>query len=327
MCALLQVQDLSVNYRASDGSYRAALDRVCLSVEPGEIVGVLGESGCGKSTLAQALLRVLSVGGQIQQGTIYFRGLDLLSVNKVEMERIRGAAISLIFQEPSIALHPTMRAGEQVAAVIRAHERLKPSECRERARRVLADVFTQDADRIFSSYAHQLSGGQRQRVLIAQAIACRPSLLIADEPTASLDTTTQDGVLTLFAELRQHLGLSVLLITHNPALLAAFADRILVLYAGRVVEQGPAHIVLNSPQHPYTRALLRSMPAPFDDPRADRNKLLPVISGNSPLSIVARNACSFEPRCEDRMPECARAEPWGVVTSHEHVVHCLKYED
>jgi oligopeptide/dipeptide ABC transporter ATP-binding protein len=327
MCALLQVRDLSVTYEAPEGSHRAALDRVCLNVKAGEIIGVLGESGSGKSTLAQVLLRVLPRGGQIQQGTIQFRGQDLLSMGEVDMEGIRGAAISLIFQEPSIALHPTMRVGDQVAAVIRAHERLNQRGRRERARSVLAEVFTQDVDRIFSSYPHQLSGGQRQRVLIAQAIACRPSLLIADEPTASLDTTTQAEILALFAELRERLGLAILLITHNPALLGGFADRVLVLYAGRVAEQGPAQMVLNSPQHPYARALLRAMPVLSEDSMAHAKTFLPVIPGSAPLSIVARDACCFEPRCEDRMPECARVEPWGVATSREHIVHCLKYAD
>ncbi|HEX2713573.1 MAG TPA: ABC transporter ATP-binding protein [Candidatus Acidoferrales bacterium] len=303
------------------------MDGVSLIVRPGEVVGVLGESGSGKSTLAQAILRLLPPGGRIDRGTISFRGRNLLFQTDSEIAKIRGAELSLIFQEPSLALHPTMQVGGQVAAVINAHERMSARERRERVREVLAEVFADDVERILSSYPHQLSGGQRQRVLIAQAIACHPALLIADEPTASLDSTTQAEILALFAKLRRRLGLAIVLITHNPALLAGFADRVLVLYAGRVAEQGPGRSVLDSPLHPYSHGLLHSMPVLSDRTVSRRKKMLPAIPGNLPLAALPADACCFEPRCKDRMPQCARVNPSGVRVTHEHVVHCLKYTD
>jgi oligopeptide/dipeptide ABC transporter ATP-binding protein len=242
------------------------------------------------------------------------------------LRQIRGARIALIFQEPSLALHPTMRAGEQVRQVLAAHGSPGKRALNERTRQVFAAVFPEEADRLSQSYPHQLSGGQRQRVLIAQAIACRPCVIIADEPTASLDPTTQMEILGLFRTLREKLGLAMIFITHNPALLVGFADRVLVLYGGRVVEWGPAATVLGSPRHPYTKALFQSIPQSFDESESRRKAKLPAIAGDSSLSSLPREGCCFEPRCAERMAICRGREPALVNVSETHKVSCYKYE-
>src|SRR6267154_2295271 len=225
MTAILEIQDLRVSYRSSRGRLSPALTGISLGLMPGEIMGVLGESGSGKSTLAGSLVRLLPANGNITRGAVHFEGKDLLRAKPRELQQIRGARISLIFQEPSLALHPTMRAGEQVRQVLAAHGFPK-SALKEKTRQLFAQIFPQDAERISRSYPHQLSGGQRQRVLIAQAIACGPSVVIADEPTASLDSATQMEILSVFRTLRERLGLAMIFITHNPALLSGFADRV-----------------------------------------------------------------------------------------------------
>ncbi len=233
----------------------------------------------------------------------------------------------MIFQEPSLALHPTIRIGEQIRDVLAAHESLSRSALRQKTLRLLADVFPADTARIAESYSHQLSGGQQQRVLIAQAIACGPSLVVADEPTASLDPSTQQEILSLFRRLREQLHLSLILITHNPAVLASFADRILVMYAGKVAEIGPAEKVLASPQHPYTRALLQSMPGRVEGHANKHKSKLAVIPGETPSLEVPAKGCRFEARCADRMDLCTKREPVVVNLTESHAVSCFKYGD
>ena len=242
-----------------------------------------------------------------------------------DVERIRGNRIALIFQEPSQALHPAIRVGEQVSDVIAAHKDLPRRAVREKAREVLATVFPGETERIANSYPHQLSGGQRARVLIAQAISCGPSLIIADEPTASLDPEMQQEILTVFRDLRQKLQLALIWITHYPALLAGFADRVMLSYAGKIVEIGPTERVLNSPHHPYTRSLLRSAPPSIENGKSSRKEFLPMISGEPPGSILPGGKCSFEPRCDDRMHLCAQREPAMVRLSNAHEVSCFKH--
>jgi oligopeptide/dipeptide ABC transporter ATP-binding protein len=325
MTCLLQVQDLHVAYTSWAGKKCPALEGVSFDVRAGETLGVLGESGSGKSTLASALLRLLPGNGQIQAGVVQFEGKDLVQVKPRKLEQIRGARIALIFQEPSLALHPTIRIGEQVTDVLAAHEPASREALRQKTLQLLAEVFPADAARIADSYAHQLSGGQQQRVLIAQAIACGPALIVADEPTASLDPTTQQDIIGLFRTLREKFKLSLILITHNPALLAGLADRVLVLYAGKVAEFGPAEQVLTSPKHPYTLALLQSMPGRLDEPAKGRKSGLPVIPGEAPNLAVLANGCRFESRCTDRMDQCTQREPVAVVVSKAHAVACFKY--
>jgi oligopeptide transport system ATP-binding protein len=323
---VLQVRDLCVAYGGRDGGVWPALEKVSFSVGAGEILGVLGESGSGKSTLAAALLRLLPANGRITSGEILLEGSDVLRMDAVELRRIRGSGMSIVFQEPSLALHPTIRIGEQVAEVLRAHGASSKRERGDRAREVLAKVFSRDVERIFSSYPHELSGGQQQRALIAQAIACDPALVVADEPTASLDPTTQREILTLFQSLRDQLGIAFVFITHNPLLLAEFANRVLVLYAGRIAELGPAEEVLFSPQHPYTLALLRCVPrVDFGDTARPQRALLPVIAGAAPSLEALSQGCVFEPRCEKRMDTCQFSEPIAAHIGRGHEVSCLKF--
>jgi len=322
---LLEVKNLHVSYSARSGEVCPALAGVNFDLGPGEILGVLGESGSGKSTLAAALLRLLPSNGKIQKGLVLFEGKNLLEVSPQDLRKIRGGRIGLIFQEPSSSLHPTLQIGQQVSDVLAAHEYLARRALNEKTSQLLASVFPVDAERISHSYPHELSGGQRQRVLIAQAIACGPSLLVADEPTASLDPTTQKEILQLFGTLRQKLGLAMIFITHNPALLASLADRILVLYAGRVAEIGPAAKVLSSPQHPYTAALLRCLPTDFAEGQSARKTRLHVIAGEPPDLSLHERGCQFEPRCTERMEVCQCDEPPVNAVGELHEVSCFKF--
>lgn len=320
------MRDLCVAYGGRDGGVWRALERVSLSVGAGEILGVLGESGSGKSTLAAALLRLLPANGRITGGEILLEGTDVLRMNAVELRRTRGSGVSIVFQEPSLALHPTIRIGQQVIEVLRAHGFAGKRERGERAREILAKVFSRDVERMFSSYPHELSGGQRQRALIAQAIACEPALVVADEPTASLDPKTQREILALFQSLRDQLGIAFVFISHNPMLLAGFADRVLVLYAGKIAELGPAQAVLFSPQHPYTQALLGCVPrVNYGESVRSRRALLPVIAGTAPSLAVLSQGCVFEPRCEKRMETCQVREPMAAQLGRGHEVSCWKF--
>jgi oligopeptide/dipeptide ABC transporter ATP-binding protein len=248
----------------------------------------------------------------------------LLALKERELERFRGAEIALIFQEPSLALHPMKRVGDQVADVLRVHRRWDRQRCRNEARAALEEVALGDSERIFRAYPHQLSGGQRQRVVIALALACKPALVIADEPTASLDTTTQAEILDLFRELKQRHRLAVLLITHNPAILAGLADRVLVMYAGKIIEEGSFEQVIHDPLHPYTRALIQSLPARMGESAALKQPL-PVIAGSPPDPAFSLPGCAFEPRCSVRMDVCCARDPLPVSPQRLREVRCFHY--
>jgi oligopeptide/dipeptide ABC transporter ATP-binding protein len=299
---------------------------VSFAVGAGEILAVLGESGSGKSTLAASLLQLLPENARIAGGEILLQRSDVVRMSAAELRRVRGSGVSIIFQEPSVALHPTMRIGTQICEVLRAHGTKNARERHTRAREILAKVFAGDIERIFSSYPHELSGGERQRALIAQAIACEPALVVADEPTASLDATTQREILALFQSLRDELGIAFIFITHNPMLLAGFADRVLVLYAGKVAEVGPTEAVLRSPRHPYTQALLKCLPW-IDGGEIWRpaKTLLPVIEGVAPSLEVLSQGCVFEPRCDERMELCKVREPAAATLVNHREVACLKF--
>jgi oligopeptide/dipeptide ABC transporter ATP-binding protein len=323
---ILEVRDLRVAYGQRDGGVSHALSGVSFAVGEGEILAVLGESGSGKSTLAASLLRLLPANGRIASGEILLEGSDVVRMIAPELRRVRGSGMSIVFQEPSLALHPTIRIGMQICEVLRAHGVRNRGERQARARKILAKVFADDIERIFSSYPHELSGGQQQRALIAQAIACEPALVVADEPTAALDAATQRETLTLFRSLRDELGIAFVFITHNPMLLAGFADRVLVLYAGKVAEVGPTEVVLSAPQHPYTQALLRCLPwIDGGEARRTRKTLLPVIEGAAPSLTVLSEGCVFEPRCGARMDQCKTREPAVAMLDKQHEVACLKF--
>jgi peptide/nickel transport system ATP-binding protein len=325
MPTLLEVEELSVSYRGTDARQCPALSRVSFALLQGETLGVLGESGSGKSTIARALLRVLPQNAEIAKGSIRFEGADLLKLKPREMEKFRGQRIAIIFQEPSVALHPMLRVSAQVEDILVAHNWSNRRERTERAQQVLRDVFSAEAERIAKAFPHQLSGGQRARVLIAQAICCSPSLIVADEPTASLDPEIREEILALFRKLKGEVGLSLIWITHDPQLLTGFADRVMVLYAGRAVEIGSTETVLSSPQHPYTQALLRCLPPRFEQGLIKHKEKLPVIPGESRKAEFAVNCCQFEPRCSDRMSLCATREPEMVRLNGSDEVSCFLY--
>jgi peptide/nickel transport system ATP-binding protein len=327
MAHLLEVQNLHVSYRAASGQQSAALAGVDVRLDAGETLGVLGESGSGKSTLAAALLRMLPAHGRVEQGTVRFEGRELLNLEADEVEKIRGARLALIFQEPSQALHPALRVAEQIRDVIAAHQKLRRAALSGKTREVLEAVFPADTERIAHAYPHELSGGQRARVLIAQAICCEPALIVADEPTASLDPETQLEILQLFRRLRQEYKLSSIWITHVPALLAGFADRVMVLYAGRVAEVGPTAQVLGSPRHPYTKALLSCLPPRLSGEQVGRKTQLPVIPEGATATALNDDRCLFEPRCGERMDICAEREPELVQLGGEHEVSCVRCVD
>jgi ABC-type glutathione transport system ATPase component len=255
--SLLQLEELSVTYRFGDQGVRA-LEQVSLSVAPGEAVGILGESGCGKSTLARAILGLLPRSAAVD-GSIHFRGAELLGLGETDLQHIRGAEVALIPQEPALALSPVLRAGEQVADVLRAHTSMSRRQCRSQAETLLTQVGLAEVPRIFDAFAHQLSGGQRQRVAIAQAIACHPMLLIADEPTTSLDTTTQAEILALLSELQRQHRMALIAITHDAAVLAELVDRVVVMRGGKVVEDGSVEQILTNPASDYARSLVEAV--------------------------------------------------------------------
>jgi peptide/nickel transport system ATP-binding protein len=257
MGAFLRVRGLKIRYRSADSTERQAVGGVSFDMAPGEVLGVMGESGCGKTSIALALLGLLSKDQTDISGSIVFRGQNLVEMDERSLRRIRGAEISMMYQEPGIALSPLMPVGAQIAEVVHAHREWSWKQCRAEARHMLARVGLPSTDRIVSAYPHQLSGGQLQRVVLAQALVCRPSLLIADEPTAALDARSQADFVALLRELNQQLNISILLISHTPEIQASLADRVLVMQGGEIVEQGRFEDLYWKPSHPYTSALLR----------------------------------------------------------------------
>lgn len=273
---LLVVHNLSFSYR-SNGGRSQIVRSVSFSVAAGEVVGVLGESGSGKTSIALAILGLLPANAEIEGGSIRLGGHELLGLGENELQRIRGKQVSLIFQEPGITLNPVIRVGEQIVEVLRAHNRWSRRRCREEAELMLEQVRLSDVARTYASYPHQLSGGQRQRVAIAQALACKPALVIADEPTASLDATIQAEILELLKNLQQRFRLGFLFISHNPAILQKIAQRVLVLHEGEIVEEGTTSEVLEKPRHSYTRRLLECMPpSPRRLHGADGSRPIPI---------------------------------------------------
>ncbi len=320
----VEVQDLAVTYFPQDGKSIRALDGVSVGIHPGEIVGILGESGSGKSTLASALLRLLPPHADCENGTILIRGRGLLKLSETELRAIRGREISLIPQDPALALNPVMTAGSQVGEVLRAHLPLSAQQRRQRVMELLREVGFDHPEEIYSAYPHQLSGGQRQRIVIAQAVACRPALLIADEPTSKLDATLQAEIVALLSQIRKLHGTAILVISHDPALLAGFADRIAVMYAGRIVEIGSSAEILGRPLHPYTQALVR-IAAAESVTRSRARVRLPAIAGEFPDPACIPSGCRFEPRCSERMEICSCRYPPAFMPEPSRPVNCFKY--
>jgi oligopeptide/dipeptide ABC transporter ATP-binding protein len=292
---------------------------VSLSIGAGETVALVGESGSGKSMLAYSLLRILPRGAQVEKGSVLWKGRDLLSMSEEEIRRVRGRQISIVFQESGAALNPVRMIGDQVAEPLRAHLDLSGREARARALELLREVRILDADRRALDYPHQLSGGMKQRVLIAMAIACDPELLIADEPTTALDATLQARILELLAGLKEARRLSLLLITHDLGLVRGNADRVAVMYAGRIVEEGSTPRILAAPRHPYTQGLLQSIPKAREG--APGKARLAAMGGSIPSLAALPPGCAFAPRCPVRFEPCDAAVPSLRPVADEFLPH------
>jgi oligopeptide/dipeptide ABC transporter ATP-binding protein len=302
---LLSIQDLKTSFFIQGKEVRAA-DGVCLEIQPGEVVGLVGESGCGKSATALSILRLIpSPPGKIVGGKVLFRGKDIVGLPEREMRAIRGNQISMIFQEPMTALNPVFTVGNQIGEVFRIHRGMSRREAFAASIAMLEKVRMPEPAKRAREYPHQLSGGMRQRVIIAMALACEPDLLIADEPTTALDVTVQAQILALMDQLRRERNCAVLLITHDLGVVAEVCHRVAVMYAGQIVEEAPVAEIFESPRHPYTQGLLRCIPR-VDQPNRGE---LAVIPGTVPDPSVESIGCRFAPRCPYRMPDCEKVEP------------------
>jgi oligopeptide/dipeptide ABC transporter ATP-binding protein len=320
---LTLVHRLSVTY-LSDGAHPIrALDHASLEIQPGEMVGILGESGSGKSTLGAAWLRLLPPDAHYDSGSVQFRGRDLLLLPEHELRRIRGAEIALIPQDPALALNPVISVGDQIAEVLRAHFRMTRRERKTRVEELLAQVGFEQQRQIYRAYPHQLSGGQRQRVVIAQAMACRPALVIADEPTSKLDASLQTEILSLMREIGERHHTAFLLISHDPTVLAGFANRVAVMYSGRIVEEGRTEDIFRRPLHPYTQALVRltARYLPHEGTRAR----FPAIEGEPPNLAAITVGCPFAARCPGRMQVCTERDLEETTPHPTQRVSCFKY--
>jgi len=323
--SLLQVEHLTTGFPAPAGTLVAVND-VSFSIRQGETVCLVGESGSGKSLTAFSILRLVPSPGRIIGGAIRFRGRDLLALSEDEMCAVRGADIALIFQEPMTALNPVFRVGDQVAEALVVHGRMDWRAARAEAVRLMDAVRIPDAAARARDYPHQLSGGQRQRVLIAMALACKPALIIADEPTTALDVTIQAQILDLLRQLQTEHGLALLLITHDLGVVAEMADQVAVMYAGRIVEQGPVEAIFASPQHPYTRGLLASLPGSTVQSPGSA-KQLQAIEGTVPTLANLPPGCAFEPRCSERIAVCREGVPALIPLGGDRTARCVHVLD
>jgi oligopeptide/dipeptide ABC transporter ATP-binding protein len=325
MKRLLEIEQLKTHFFTEEGVVRS-VDGVDLYIDEGETLGVVGESGCGKSVMSLSIMRLIpSPPGKIVGGEIRFKGESLLSKTEREMRRIRGNEISMIFQEPMTSLNPVYTIGNQLQETIRLHMHLSGKEAKQRSIALLRDVGIPRPEKIVDSYPHALSGGMRQRVMIAMAMACKPKLLIADEPTTALDVTIQAQILDLMRHIQKESGTSILLITHDLGVVAEMCTRVVVMYAGKVVEEADVHRLFNEPKHPYTQGLLKSIPR-----LGERKKRLDSIPGNVPMPFNMPKGCKFAPRCAHATEFCYQHEPELQQLTTEgssHQVRCWLYQD
>ncbi len=315
---ILSVRDLTTELATERGRF-VAVDGVSFDLYPGEVLGIVGESGCGKSMTALSILGLVpQPPGRITGGRVLFEGRDLLRLPERELQRIRGAAISMIFQEPTTSLNPVFTIGDQIAETLRRHERLGRRAARARAVELLAKVGIPAPAERLDAYPHELSGGMRQRVMIAIALACNPKVLLADEPTTALDVTIQAQILDLLERLQAELGMAVVIITHDLGIVAEFAHRVLVMYAGRVIEEGSVDAIFDRPAHPYTRGLLASLP----DLEGESERLV-AIPGSVPQLGELGPGCRFAPRCAFAEAACRAADP-PLLRVGDRAVACVR---
>ncbi|WP_373499742.1 ABC transporter ATP-binding protein [Desulfococcus sp.] len=317
---LLDVRDLTIHFHVREGTARA-VDQVSYQIFPGETLGLVGESGCGKTVSSLAILKLLDVPpAEYHGGQILFEGRDLIRAEEKEMRRIRGRSISMIFQEPMTSLNPVISVGFQIAEVLLTHQMMTTAEARDRSVELLNRVGIPSPRRRADEYPHQLSGGMRQRIMIALALACNPRMLIADEPTTALDVTIQAQILDLMIDLQDELGTSILLITHDLGVIAEAADRVAVMYAGRIVEKSGVRRIFDDPRHPYTQGLLQCIPRLDEDARPRRLKEIP---GRVPNLCFLPPGCAFYDRCPVRVERCLAERPeLEPVDGEGHLACC-----
>ena len=317
---LLDIQGLKTHFKTDDG-WMQSVDGVNITIYPGQTVGVVGESGCGKTVTAMSVLKLIPMPpGKIVAGKILWQGRDLVPLSPDELDDIRAKEIAIIFQEPMTSLNPVYTAGQQISESVRKHEGLSKRAGMDRAAELLALVGIPNPARRVNDYPHQFSGGMRQRVMIAMALACNPKLLIADEPTTALDVTIQAQILDLLADLKQRLGMSIMLITHAMGVVAESTQRVVVMYAGKVVEEASVEQLFGDPRHPYTQGLIRSIPR-ID--RAAQKTRLEAIGGTVPSLLNPPVGCRFAARCKFAKPECTLAEPPLREVDAGHKVACI----
>ncbi|MDH3968032.1 MAG: ABC transporter ATP-binding protein [Rhodospirillales bacterium] len=318
---LLSVKDIVVDFKTRYGIARV-LDHVTLDVNSGEILGIVGESGCGKSMTALSIMGLVpDPPGKVTSGSIKIGGMELVGMQLDSLRQIRGKDIGMIFQEPMTSLNPVFTVGEQIAESVRLHENASPKAAMDRAVEMLKAVDIPEAERRARAYPHQLSGGMRQRVMIAMALACRPKVLIADEPTTALDATVQAQIFDLLQDLQEETGTAIILITHDMGAIAELADAVAVMYAGRVVEKGTVDAVLSAPQHPYTKGLITCVPHLEPDPPVERHELME-IPGVVPALTELGKGCAFAPRCGEATEKCSVEEPQLLATGDKHLTAC-----
>jgi oligopeptide/dipeptide ABC transporter ATP-binding protein len=317
---LVEVKDLVTRFKLDDGVL-TAVDHVSFDIYKGESLGLVGESGCGKSVTAFSLLNLIAPPGKIVNGEILYEGVDILKKSKREMRMFRGAKVSMVFQEPMTSLNPVFTIGNQIDEVIRIHLRVSRKEAKERSIELLKLVNIPSPEQRYAEYPHQLSGGMRQRAMIAMALACNPMLLICDEPTTALDVTVQAQVLKLINKLKRQMNMSVMLITHDLAVISEIADRVIIMYAGQMVEEAGEQDIFTAPQHPYTEALLKSIPS-VNKNGADE---LYVIKGMVPNLLLKHSGCLFAPRCDYARKKCHEIKP-ELCRRGNSKVRCHKYQ-
>ncbi|TVQ18939.1 MAG: ABC transporter ATP-binding protein [Spirochaetaceae bacterium] len=322
MAALLEIRNLQTSFITDAGTVRA-VDDVSFDIGAGEVVGLVGESGCGKTAVSLSILRLLPTPpAKIEGGQILLNGDDLLALSRDDIRRIRGNDVAMIFQEPMTSLNPVFTIGNQLAEAIRLHQNLNATDARARAIEMLRLVGIPRADEVIDEYPHRFSGGMRQRVMIAMALSCNPKLLIADEPTTALDVTIQAQILELMRDLKKRIGTAILFITHDLSVIAEMADRVAVMYAGKIVEQADVVTLFHSPQHPYTQGLINSRPTI----EQDRDRLV-FIPGNVPNPLQMPGGCPFHPRCPHAMAVCAERMPPQSSLKDGHTVKCWLHHD
>jgi oligopeptide/dipeptide ABC transporter ATP-binding protein len=322
MATLLDVRNLNTTFRTNAGLVRA-VDGVSWDIKEGETVALVGESGCGKSVSALSVMRLVAEpAGRVESGEVIYKGRDLLKLSEQEMRGVRGREIAMIFQEPMTSLNPVLSIGRQLTEGLEIHLKMSQPEARSRAVELLGMVGIPDPARRLAQYPHHFSGGMRQRMMIAMALACNPSLILADEPTTALDVTIQAQILELMKDLSQRLGVAMLIITHNLGVVARYADRVNVMYAGRIIERASAAELYANPRHPYTLGLLRSVPR-LDEPRRAR---LDPIQGQPPDLTRLPSGCAFAPRCAYRVERCSEAVPPLGKLTPAHLSACWEAE-